>query len=139
MITSDQGSTGQGGALTDTDTIAITVNAVNDPPVAQAKTLTAQTNMKISLTGLLAGASDPDTGDGGYTAAFTVGTVSATTPTGGTISNLNTTAGSLDFDPPPGATGSVTFTYTVCDTGNPAPAQCSAPATVTVNVSGPVI
>ena len=140
ITTNDQGNTGSGGALSDADTVAVTVNAVNDPPVAQAKSYNAQANMKINgLTGLLAGATDPDTGDGGYTASFTVGTVSATTPAGGTISNLNNAAGSFDFDPPPGASGDVTFTYTVCDTGNPAPPACSAPATVTVNVAGPVI
>lgn len=139
VLTSDQGNTGQGGALTDTDTITITVNAVNDPPVAQAKAFTAQTNMKISLSGLLTGATDPDIGDSGYTAVLTVGTVSATTPTGGTVSNINTASGTLDFDPPPGVTGDVTFTYTVCDSGSPAPAACSAPATVTVTVAGPVI
>lgn len=33
MTTSDGGSTGTGGALTDTDTVGITVTAVNDPPV----------------------------------------------------------------------------------------------------------
>ena len=33
IITNDQGNTGAGGALTDTDVISITVNAVNDAPV----------------------------------------------------------------------------------------------------------
>ena len=33
ITTNDQGNTGAGGALTDTDTVAITVNAVNDAPV----------------------------------------------------------------------------------------------------------
>ena len=32
-LTNDLGNTGAGGALTDTDTVAITVNAVNDAPV----------------------------------------------------------------------------------------------------------
>lgn len=140
ITTSDMGNTGTGGALTDSDTIGITVAAVNDQPVAQAKSYTAHTNMKIvGLGGLLTGATDPDTGDGGYTATFTVGTVSFTTPAGGTVSNLDSSAGTFDFDPPPGVTGSVTFTYTVCDSGNPAPSQCSLPATVTVTVGGPVI
>src|SRR5204863_1144213 len=47
-------------------------------------------------------------------------------------------AGTFDFTPPPGVTGNVTFTYTVLDTGCPS-AQTSAPATVTINVAGPVI
>ncbi|MEQ1852782.1 MAG: Calx-beta domain-containing protein, partial [Chthoniobacteraceae bacterium] len=34
IITDDQGNTGAGGALSDTDPVNITVNAVNDPPIA---------------------------------------------------------------------------------------------------------
>jgi hypothetical protein len=33
IVTSDQGNTGRGGTLSDTDTVNITVNAVNDAPV----------------------------------------------------------------------------------------------------------
>ena len=33
ITTSDQGSTGIGGTLTDTDTVAVTINAVNDAPI----------------------------------------------------------------------------------------------------------
>src|SRR4029450_378675 len=33
VTTNDQGNTGSGGAQTDVDTVAITVNAVNDAPV----------------------------------------------------------------------------------------------------------
>src|SRR5207248_2052184 len=33
ITTDDQGNTGTGGAKSDTDTVAITVNAVNDAPV----------------------------------------------------------------------------------------------------------
>ena len=140
IVTNDQGNTGSGGALADTDTVGITVNAVNDAPVAVAKNFNVQANMKITgLTGLLVGATDPDTGDGLYSATFTIGVLGATTPAGGTTSNLNASTGTFDFDPPPGATGNVTFTYTVCDSGNPGPSLCSAPATVTVNVTGPVI
>ena len=142
VITNDQGNTGSGGPLTDTDTIAITVNAVNDPPVAAPFGFTVQTNMKrTSISNLLTGATDPDTGDGGYTFTPTLqsGSMSATSPAGGTISNVNLTAGSFDFDPPPGVTGPVTFTFRICDTGNPGPAACSANATATATVSGPVI
>jgi hypothetical protein len=143
MVTNDQGNTGSGGALSDTDTVGITVNAVNDPPVAAAYNPGAnvvQANMKnTSLVLPLASATDPDTGDGGYTATFTVGTTGATVPAGGTVTVTNASTGAFDFDPPPGATGNVTFTYTVCDSGNPAPSACSATATATINVAGPVI
>src|SRR5205807_3571538 len=47
--------------------------------------------------------------------------------------------GAFDFDPPPGATGDVTFTYKVCDTGNPGPGTCSSNATATINVKTGVV
>ncbi len=142
IVTDDQGHTGTPGALSDTDSITITVNAVNDPPVAAAFAFTVQNNMKrTSISNLLTGATDPDSGDGGYTFTPTVesGSISATSPSGGAISNVNLGAGSFDFDPPPGATGAVTFTFRICDNGHPGPAACSADATVTATVSGPVI
>ncbi len=39
IVTNDQGNTGTGGALTDTDTVAITVNPVNDAPTLGNGTL----------------------------------------------------------------------------------------------------
>ena len=142
VVTNDQGNTGSGGAKSDTDAVSITVTAVSDQPVAAPHTYgpgAVHTNIKmVGLTGLLAGATDPDTGDGGYTASFSVASVSATSPAGGTVTVTDAAAGTFDFDPPAGVTGDVTFTYTITDSGNPS-AQTSAPATVTVNVTGPVI
>jgi hypothetical protein len=147
--TNDQGNSCTNGpcpALSDTDTVAITVNAVNDPPLAVTQTFgpnAVQANMKRSgqLTLPLASASDPDTGDGGYVASLTTpqANVSATSPVGGTVTITNAATGAFDFDPPPGATGNVTFTYQVCDTGNPGPGVCSSATMITVNVAGPVI
>jgi VCBS repeat-containing protein len=140
VVANDQGNTGTGGPLSDTDSVGITVNAVNDKPVAQAKTFAAQANMKITgLGGLLSGASDPDTGDANYTASLTVVDVVADNCTDCTISNLNTTAGTFDFDPPPGGTGSYTLKYRISDSGNPAPAATSDYTSITISVSGPVI
>ena len=122
-------------------TVSITITAVNDAPVAVNHLYAAQANMKVSIAaagGLLTGATDPDSADAGFTLVLTVGTVSATNPAGGTVT-VNAATGALDFDPPAGVTGNVTFTYTVCDNGNPLPSLCSAPAAVTVNVTGPVI
>ena len=116
---------------------SINITAVNDAPSALAKSYGAQTNMKLSITaanGLLFGATDPD----GLATSLTVGTVSAISPVGGTLT-VNMATGAFDFAPPPAATGNVTFTYTVCDNGVPAPVMCSAAATATVNVTGPVI
>ena len=43
IATNDQGNTGSGGALADTDTVAITVAAVNDAPVNSVPTARART------------------------------------------------------------------------------------------------
>jgi hypothetical protein len=133
----DDGGTANGGVdTTAPQSFTITVNPVNDPPTAVNQTYTAQANMQRTITadsGLLVGATDVESGT-----TLTVGTVSATTPAGGTVT-VNPTTGAFDFDPPPGVTGDVTFTYEVCDDGIPGPGLCSAPATVTVTVAGPVI
>ena len=136
----DTGGTANGGIdVSATQTFVITVTAVNDAPVALAKNYAAQANMLISgLSGLLVGVTDADTGVNGCTPTFSVANVSATTPPGGDITNLNVAAGTFDFNPPPGVTGNVTFSYQVSDTGCPGTAT-SAPATVTVAVAGPVI
>ena len=140
----DDGGTGHGGVdNSPTQAFTITINATNDAPVVTNKTYGpngAQANMKIiGLTGLLTGVTDADSGVSGCSPTFTVTGVSgATSPAGGTVSLTNASTGTFDFDPPPGVTGNVTFTYTVQDTGCPGTAT-SAPATVTVNVAGPVI
>ena len=122
-------------------------------PTASARNFGAdsvETNMRRSIdaaNGLFNGATDPDTGDGGYTAAFTVGTVNGVAPSGGTITATiagvgtvvaDAATGAFAFDPAPGVTGTVSFPFTVCDSGNPAPAQCSAAVNATFNISGPV-
>jgi hypothetical protein len=136
----DDGGTANGGDDTsDPVTFAITVNAVNDAPAAANQARTAHTNMGISISGLLAGASDTaDAGDPAYTPSFTLGTVTAASCAGCGIGNVNPN-GSFDFTPPPGGTGNYTLSYTVVDTGYPGPGVASAPATITVTVSGPVI
>ncbi len=138
----DNGGTGNGGVDTSaTQTFTITVNAVNDPPVAQNKTgFAAQANMKILGLGdsatLLAGVTDADTGVSGCMPTFSVASI--TSSSGGTVSNVNLGAGTFDFDPAPGFTGNAIVQYTVADDGCPGSAT-SAPANITINVSGPVI
>ena len=141
VVTNDQGNTGTGGAKSDTDNVGITVSAVNDKPVATAKSFTVQTNMQRNLTGLLDGATDPDSGDAGYTPSFTLAgvTVGSGTCAGCTISNVSAANGTVDVDPPGGATGSLTINYTITDSGNPGPGATSDPQTITLNISGAVI
>lgn len=126
-----------GDNATFTRTFVVEVLGGNTPPVAENKNYNAQANMKISLGGLLTGVTDADTGVNGCNPTFSVSSMGAPSP-GGTISNLNAAAGTFDFDPPPGHTGNVTFNYTVDDSGCPGTAT-SAPASVTINVQGPVI
>jgi hypothetical protein len=144
VLTNDQGNTGTGGALTDSDTIAVTVNAVNDAPIATAQAFGVATNMQRSITVSLSGVggpTDPDTGDVGYTATYAL--TSITLPgagcTGCVLSNVDLAAGTFDFDPPAGQTGAFTVNYTVNDSGNPAPEAGSASGTLTMNVAGTVI
>jgi VCBS repeat-containing protein len=137
----DNGGTDNGGVDTSaTRQFTITVNPVNDKPVATAKTFAVQANMQRTLTGLLDGASDPDAGDAGYTPSFSLASVTAGggSCTGCTISNVNAN-GSVDIDPPAGQTGTFTLEYTITDSGNPGPAATSDPQTITLNISGPVI
>ncbi|MCC6454022.1 MAG: tandem-95 repeat protein [Caldilineaceae bacterium] len=150
ITTNDLGNSGLGGPLSDTDSVGITVVAVGDKPIATAKNYSAQANMQIAIpagNGLLQGVTDPDTGDSGYSPTFTVGTVGGAAPSGGTIIhtianvgtvNVSVSTGEFSFDPAPGVTGSVVFTYTVCDNGSP-DSSCSDPSNVTFNVGGPVI
>jgi VCBS repeat-containing protein len=146
---SDNGGTANGGVDTSaTQTFVVTVNAVNDAPVAAAKAFTVQSNMKISLGGLLTGATDPNDVNGGSTAqppvvftpSFTLGSITVgASCVGCTVSNVNTTNGTFDFDPPAGGTGTYSVTYTVVDDGFPAPGATSAPQTITFTVNGPVV
>ncbi len=119
-----------------TATVTVTVTCVDDPPTALNKQYDGVANMRIDIPaggGLLVGANDVD-----GILPLSVGTVSATSPAGGVVTH-NAANGSFSFTPPPGATGNVTFTYTVCDSTSPTPV-CSAAATVTVAVDNdPVV
>jgi hypothetical protein len=140
----DQGNTGSGGPLSASANPTITVAAVNDPPVAAAKAYTVQANMKANITGLLTGATDADNGDnnGAFTSIVTLNNINSTScsggPTGCVVSNINAAAGSFDFLPPAGFTGTITITYQITDNGNPGSAT-SAAQNIVITVNGPVI
>jgi len=140
----DTGGTSPGVDDSAPQTFTITVNAVNDPPVVTPPAaFSVQANMKrTGLGGLLASITDADSGVNGCTPTpFKIksGSISATSPAGGTISSVDLNNGTFDFDPPPGVTGNVTFTYIVTDNGCPGTAD-SAIVTATVSViASPVI
>jgi hypothetical protein len=120
----------------------ITVTAVNDKPVAQNKPASAATAVQANMkrvgidASLLTGVTDADTGVSGCAPTFSVASI--TSDSGGTVSNVNLGAGTFDFEPTPGFTGTATVNYTVSDNGCPGTATSDA-ATVSLTVSGPVI
>ncbi len=159
----DDGGTANGGVniSSPNQTFTITVNAVNDAPVAQPKAFSVQTNMKISgLTGLLAGVTDPDATNGAadplsfdaaapaYTTPsvtlnnIAVNTCQAAGPpaTTSTVTITSAATGTFNFDPSPGMTGTCVLKYQVTDTGKGSGGnQTSAQADITITHTGPVI
>jgi VCBS repeat-containing protein len=110
IVTSDLGNSGSGGALTDSDSVAITVNAVNDAPVASPVTLAAIAEDSgarlITQAELLAGVTDVD----GPPATITA--LSVATGSGMLMSNGN---GTWTYMPALNDDTSVTFNYTASD------------------------
>ncbi|KSW22077.1 hypothetical protein AOX63_01155 [Pseudomonas sp. ADP] len=117
------------GALSDPQTITITVTGTNDAPVAQAGSATTEEN--TILNGQVPAASDVDGTIAGYQLANGVGTGN------GTLTfNPN---GSYSFDPgqdfdslPAGVSRDITFTYQAQDDSG----ALSAPQTITITVTG---
>jgi VCBS repeat-containing protein len=101
VLTSDLGSSGTGGTLTDSDTVTIEVGAVNDAPVADGQTVTVNEDGSVSIT--LTG-SDADMDP--LTFSVTGG------PMHGTLSG---TAPNLTYTPNPDYNGTDSFTFTVND------------------------
>ena len=119
VLTSDSAGT----PLTDSDTVAITVRAVNDAPVAVNDTLTAPENTPVTFaTDLLVNDTDVDTPN----AALTIASV---TSGAGGAAVLNAD-GTVTFTPSADFNGAANFTYTVTDGA----LTSAAPATVTVRV-----
>ena len=141
IITDDLGNTGIGGALTDDDTIAITVNAVNDNPLNSVPGPQA-TNEETALVfnaggGNLISISDIDAGAAvvqvtlngtnglitlsgfaGLTFSTGDGTADATMTFTGTIANINTALDGLTFDPTSDFNGAASLQIVTDDLGN---------------------
>ncbi|MEM7800077.1 MAG: tandem-95 repeat protein, partial [Chloroflexota bacterium] len=111
---------GAGNPLSDTDTVSITVDPVNDPPVAvnDGETTSEETPITIDV---LTNDSDVDTGD-----VITLDSASSPTSEGGTAI-IN--AGQIDYTPALNFNGTDTFTYQISDIDGE-----TASATVTVVV-----
>ncbi len=141
ILTSDLGNTGSGGTLTDSDTVAITVNAVNDAPVNSVPTAQT-TNEDTSLTfssgnGNLISIADVDAGSSNLQVTLTVtngtltlsgltglsftsgdGSADATMTFTGTASAINTALAGLVYAPTANYNGSDTLTIVTSDLGN---------------------
>ncbi|HEX9985260.1 MAG TPA: cadherin domain-containing protein, partial [Thermoanaerobaculia bacterium] len=135
ITTNDLGNTG-GPAATDTDSIAVTVNPVNDAPVLTVP-VSAMTNE--DTPGVLNGISvaDIDAGTGQVTISLstTAGTTTLATTAGlsfttgdgtadasmvfsGTLAAVNAALNGMTFTPAANVSGGSTFTISVNDNGN---------------------
>jgi hypothetical protein len=140
IVSDDQGSTGTGGALTDTDSVNITVNAANDPPVVTATAGNLPYTENAAATAIDPGltVTDPDstnltgatvaitanfasgqdvlafTNQLGITASYNSGTGVLTLTGTTTVANYQTALRSVTYqnssDNPSTATRTVTFT-----------------------------
>ena len=138
MLTSDLGNTGTGGTLTDSDTRTITVNAVNDPPVAGNDSFTTNEDTAVTTT-VLTNDSDLDGNPLSITqvngAAIVAGGV-AIAVTNGTVS-LNAAGTQLTFTPSANYNGAASYTYTISD-GQGGTATATVNGTVTAVNDPPV-
>ena len=141
-----------GGQPSNNATATLTINPVNDPPVAdnEAYDFIGNTELRVDLaagttpntttgagTGVLTGDSDPVEGNAITVSSITVGActdnVAPLTCTDAAVGTVAMNAnGSFSFVPAAGDAGATeSFTYIVTDNGTPSPAS-SAPATVTL-------
>jgi uncharacterized repeat protein (TIGR01451 family) len=125
IITSDQGNTGTGGPQSDSDTFAVGVTPVNDPPVADDDAASTPEDTPV-LVSVLPGDTDVD-GD-----PLTISIVSVTNGTA-TVDDNGTPADPSDdriaFTPAANFNGAATITYAVSDGAG---GTATAVATVTV-------
>lgn len=127
----DDGKEGGGGGSTpqlggQTESITITINNVNRPPVAVADSYTTFQGVTLASLNVLLNDSDPDSGD-----IISVTSFDAASTQGGAVSKNGD--GTLRYVPPAGFSGTDTFNYTISDGGSPALTAVAA-VTIVVNV-----
>ncbi|WNG60199.1 tandem-95 repeat protein [Archangium gephyra] len=121
ITSNDLGNTGSGGALSDSDTVAITVTAVNDPPTLANDSVTVTEDSAATVVNVLANdSSSPDSGE-------TLVVTAVSTAANGTVT---LSGGVVRYQPNANFNGTDTFTYTVSDGSGG-----TATATVTVTVT----
>jgi Domain of unknown function (DUF4394)/Bacterial Ig domain/FG-GAP-like repeat/FG-GAP repeat len=109
ILTDDQGNSGLGGALTDTKTVNITVNFVNQAPVGVADTFQTKQNqtLHVAAPGVLANDTDAE-----GTALSLVLVTDVPAASGKLVLIGN---GGFDFTPAPNFIGTTTFQYKASD------------------------
>jgi hypothetical protein len=128
IVVDDQGATGSGGAKSDSKTVTLTVNPVNDTPVAYPQSVHTDGDTAIEITLL------------GNDHAETPADQLIYTPTAPAHGTLTPMAGKFVYLPEPGYVGPDSFTFTVTDNGDPAGSHANpgdltgAPATVSISV-----
>ncbi len=98
------------------DTLFVTVNPVNDPPVVDNEFITTPEDTPVSGDLTDAGDFDPD----GTTLDATVTPIDG--PNNGSI--VINTDGTYTYTPDPNFTGNDTVVVEICDNGTPLPAEC---------------
>ena len=145
IVSDDQGNTGTGGPLTDTDSVNITINAANDPPSGTDNTVSTAEDTAYTFTAADFGFTDPND-----TPPNTLQAVKITTLPGlGTLTNnnvavnagdfisvANINGGLLKFTPAADGNGTpyTTFTFQVQDNGGGSDLD-PTPNTMTINVT----
>ncbi len=130
VTTNDLGNTGESGALTDTDTMAITVNEVNDVPTGVNDSLSTiaedSGNRTISFASLIGNDSTGPTNESGQTLTITnVGSA-----VGGSVSIVGS---DVTFSPTLNFNGAASFVYTLRDNGTTAGVNDFKTATATAS------
>lgn len=136
----DQGNTGSGGALSDSDSVGITVNAVDDAPT-----------FTLASTSVTVGEDGGGFGQSGFATGIAPGPATATDEAGQTLGftvandnnglfsarpAIDPATGTLTFTPAANARGSATVTVTLADGGpNTPPDQNSLTRTFTITVN----
>ena len=149
IITSDQGNTGTGGLLTDSDTVAITVNSVNDAPAGASTTITTLEDTAYTFTVADFGFTDASDSPANTLLGVKITTLpgagsltlnGVAVTAGQVISAANINSGFLKFTPAANANGAgyTSFTFQVQDNGGTANGGVdldASPNTMTVNVT----
>ena len=135
VLVNDGGSSGTGGAKTDSEVVTLDVQAVNDPPVATVPAnISVTEDVASDITGISFSNVDAGTSDVTVTLSVSAGTLTAlsgpfvaVTGSGtasitltGTVSAINSfmASGTVDFTTPLNSNASETLTVSIDDNGN---------------------